>query len=185
MDPPADITVLLRAWRAGESTALERLLPLVYADMRRLAHARLARETPGHTLDTTALVHEAYLKLVGRDGIEWVDRCHFFAVAAQAMRQVLVDYARRHLAAKRGGGKRAVSLSETTDVADERADTLVALDDALRDLADVDERVARVVEYRFFGGLTEEETAHVLGVNVRTVRRDWTKARAWLHHELQ
>lgn len=185
MDPAMNITGLLRAWRAGESNALERLLPLVYDDMRRLAHARMAREAPGHTLDTTALVHESYLRLVDQSDVQWVDRCHFFAAAAQAMRRVLIDYARRHLAAKRGGAPQQVSLNEAMATADERADTLLALDEALRDLAAVDARLALVVEYRFFGGLTEEETAQVLSVNVRTVRRDWTKARGWLHRELQ
>lgn len=185
MDPAANITGLLRAWRGGESDAFERLLPLVYDDLLRLAHARLVREAPGHTLDTSALVHESYLTLVDQSGVEWVDRYHFLAVAAQAMRRVLVDYARRHRAEKRGSGVRHQSLDDAMQVADERADTLLALDDALRGLAEVDERLARVVECRFFGGLTEEETAQVLSVNVRTVRRDWTKAKGWLHRELQ
>ena len=185
MDPTANITGLLRAWGAGEANALDRLLPLVYDDMRRLAHARIAREAPGHTLDTAALVHEAFLRLVDQRDAQWVDRCQFLAVAAQAMRRVLIDYARRHQAAKRGGAPRRVSLTDAMSVADERSDTLLALDEALRDLSAVDARLALVVEYRFFGGLTEEEIARVLGVNVRTVRRDWTKARGWLHRQLQ
>jgi RNA polymerase sigma factor (TIGR02999 family) len=185
MDPTANITGLLRAWRAGEANALDRLFPLVYDDMRRLAHARMAREAPGHTLDTAALVHEAFLRLVDQRGVQWVDRCQFLAVAAQVMRRVLIDYARRHQAAKRGGAPQRVSLTDAMPIADERSDTLLALDEALRELSAVDARLVLVVEYRFFGGLTEEETAQVLGVNVRTVRRDWTKARGWLHRELR
>ena len=185
MDSTANITGLLRAWRAGEADALDRLFPLVYDDMRRLAHARIAREVPGHTLDTAALVHEAFLRLVDQRDVQWADRCQFLAVAAQAMRRVLIDYARRYQAAKRGGGPRRVSLTEAMPIAEERSDTLLALDEALRQLSSVDARLVLVVEYRFFGGLTEEETAEALGVNVRTVRRDWTKARGWLRRQLQ
>jgi RNA polymerase sigma factor (TIGR02999 family) len=180
-----DITGLLVAWRAGDRTALDRLFPLVYDELRRIAHRQLGRERPDHTLGTTALVHEAYLKLVDQTRAQLTDRAHFFAVAARAMRRILVDYARRHSAAKRGGAQARVSLDDATLVADERADTLVALDDALTRLAEVDDRLSRVVECRFFGGLTEEETAEALAVTARTVRRDWVKAKGWLAQELR
>jgi RNA polymerase sigma-70 factor, ECF subfamily len=178
MDSALDITGLLHAWRAGETGALDSLVPVIYDDMRRLAHSRL------HTLDTTDLVHEAYLRLADQMRVQWVDRYHFYAVAAQAMRRVLVDHARRHQSEKRGGALQRVPLDEATQVAEQRADTLIALDDALRELETLNARLTRVVECRFFGGLSEEETACVLGVNVRTVRRDWIKARGWLHREL-
>ena len=178
-----DVTGLLLAWRAGDGTALDRLFPLVYEELRRIAHRQLGRERSGHTLGTTALVHESYLKLVDQTRARWEDRAHFFAIAAGAMRRILVDYARRHRAAKRGGTR--VGLDDATLVADERADTLVALDEALTRLAEVDERLGRVVECRFFGGLSEEETAQALGVTARTVRRDWVKAKAWLHQALR
>jgi RNA polymerase sigma factor (TIGR02999 family) len=184
---PADDTVpgLLLAWRAGKTGASDRLFPLVYDELRRIAHRQLGRERDGHTLDTTALVHEAYLKLVDQTRVQWVDRSHFLAVAAQAMRRILVDYARRYSSDKRGGAPTRVNLSDATIVAEQRADLLLALDEALNDLARMDERLSRVVECRFFGGLTEEETAEVLGVTARTVRRDWTKAKGWLHRVLQ
>jgi RNA polymerase sigma factor (TIGR02999 family) len=181
----AVITALLLACRDGDATAVGRLFPLVYDELRRIAHGQLGRERAGHTLDTTALVHEAYLKLVDQTQVKLVDRSHFLAVATQAMRRILVDYARRYRADKRGGGAARVSLSEELIVAEERADMLLALDEALVDLARLDERVSRVVECRFFGGLTEEETAEVLGVTARTVRRDWTKAKGWLHGVLR
>jgi RNA polymerase sigma factor (TIGR02999 family) len=187
-DPrPSDDTVtgLLLAWRAGRPEASDRLFPLVYEELRRIAHRQLGRERAGHTLDTTALVHEAYLKLVDQTQVQWVDRSHFLAVAAQAMRRILVDYARRYASDKRGGAPMRVSLTDATIVAEQRADLLLALDEALIDLAKMDERLSRVVECRFFGGLTEEETAEVLGVTARTVRRDWTKAKGWLHRVLQ
>lgn len=180
----ADITTQLRAWRAGDPSARDALFPLVYEELRRIARRQLRRERDGHTLDTTGLVHEAYLKLVDQTRAEFADRSHFYAVAASAMRQVLVDYARRYRADKRGGAPQRVSLTDAMLVAEERADTLVALDDALRQLEGVDERLSRVVECRFFAGLTEEETAQVLGVTARTVRRDWTKAKGWLHRTL-
>lgn len=179
----SDITGLLLAWRAGDRSALDRLFPLVYDELRRIAHRQLGRERSDHTLGTTALVHEGYLRLVDQTRARWEDRAHFFAVAARAMRRILVDYARRHRAAKRGGAR--VSLDDATLLADERADTLVALDEALTRLTDVDERLGRVVECRFFGGLTEEETAEALGVTARTVRRDWVKAKGWLYHALR
>ena len=181
----AGITGTLLACRAGEPGALDRLFPLVYEELRRIAHLQVRREHTGHTLGTTGLVHEAYIKLVDQTRVQWADRSHFFAVATQAMRRILVDYARRYRAVKRGGAPERVSLTDAMLVAEERADTLLALDEALTRLASVDERLSRVVECRFFGGLTEEETAEVLGVTVRTVRRDWTKARGWLNRAIQ
>jgi len=180
-----DITGLLAAWRAGDAEAFDRLFPLVYDELRRVAHRQLGRERPDHTLGTTALVHEAYLKLVDQTRAQLTDRAHFFAVAARAMRRILVDYARRHRAAKRGGAQAPVSLDDTMLLADQRADTLVALDEALTRLAEVEERLSRVVECRFFGGLTEEETAETLAVTARTVRRDWVKAKGWLYQAMR
>jgi RNA polymerase sigma factor (TIGR02999 family) len=180
-----DITGLLLAWRGGDGSARDRLFPLVYEELQRIAHRQLGRERSDHTLGTTALVHEAYLKLVDRTRIQWDDRAHFFAVAARAMRRVLVEYARRHRALKRGAAPARVNLNDATLVADQRADILVALDDALSRLTEIDERVGRVVECRFFGGLTEEETAEALAVTPRTVRRDWVKAKGWLYQALR
>jgi len=185
MPHAADITAQLQAWAAGEPAARETLFPLVYEELRRIAHRQLQREWQGHTLDTTALVHEAYLKLVDQTRAGFTDRAHFFAVAANAMRRILVDYARRYLADKRGGAPRRVTLTDDMLVAEERADTLLAINDALLELSRIDERLSKVVECRFFGGLTEEETAEVLGVTARTVRRDWTKAKGWLHRTLK
>ena len=184
MHGEADITGLLLAWRAGEPDAFDRLFPLVYDELRRIAARQLGREQQGHTLDTTALVHEAYFRLVDQTRVAWADRSHFFAVAAQAMHRVLVDYARQYQAEKRGRAPERVPLGDDMLLVEDRADTLLAIDDALRELARLDERLSRVVECRFFGGLTEEETAQALGVTARTVRRDWTKARGWLHHAL-
>src|SRR5687768_925026 len=150
MDRDADITSQLRAWRAGEASAQESLFPLVYDELRRIAHRQMAGERPEHTLDTTGLVHEAYLKLVDRTRADWTDRSHFFAVAATAMRRVLVDSARRYRSDKRGGAPRRVSLTDSMLVAEQRADTLIAVDDALAELARIDSRVSRVVECRFF-----------------------------------
>lgn len=180
MSQNADITTQLQAWQAGDPTARERLFPLVYDELRLIAHRQLQRERPGHTLDTTALVHEAYLRLAGSTSQEFSDRAHFFAMAATAMRRILVDYARRYRTEKRGAAPRRVSLTDTMLVAEERADTLLAVDEALGELARIDPRLSRVVECRFFAGLTEEETAETLGVTSRTVRRDWTKAKGWL-----
>ncbi len=179
------ITDLLVDTRGSDSEALDRLLPLVYDELRRIAHRQLRCERRGHTLCTTALVHEAYLKLVDQTRVPWQDHSHFYAVAAMAMRRILVDYARKHRAAKRGGGERPVSLDEQTIAVEERADTLVALDEALGRLATLNERLSRVVECRFFGGLTEKETAEALDVTARTVRRDWVKAKGWLYRELR
>lgn len=185
MRPEHDITGLLVAWRGGDNGAFDRLFPLVYDELRAIAHRQLGGERREHTLGTTALVHEAYLKLVDQTRVQWTDRAHFFAVAARAMRRILVDYARRHRALKRGAVPARVSLSDATLVAQGRADTLVALDEALTRLSDLQERLSQVVECRFFGGLTEEETAEALGVTARTVRRDWVKAKGWLYEALQ
>lgn len=184
-DGDGDITSQLLAWRAGDAASMERLFPLVYDELRRIAHRQMGRERSGHTLDTTGLVHEAYLKLVDQTRVQWVDRSHFFAVASNAMRRILVDYARGYRTDKRGVAPRRVSLTDDMLVAEERADTLLAVDEALADLARIDERLSRVIECRFFAGLTEEETAEVLGVTSRTVRRDWTKAKGWLHRRLE
>lgn len=180
----ATITSTLLDCRAGDPDALDRLFPLVYDDLRRIAHGQLMRERTEHTLGTTGLVHEAYFRLVDQTRVQWADRSHFFAAAAQAMRRILVDYARRYRAAKRGGGRERVTLSDAMVMAEQRSDTLLALDEALTRLERVDARLSRVVECRFFGGLTEEETAEVLGVTARTVRRDWVKAKGWLHRAL-
>jgi RNA polymerase sigma factor (TIGR02999 family) len=178
------ITGNLLAWRAGEADALDRLYPMIYQELRRIAHAQLRGEVPGHTLDTTALVHEAYLKLVDQTRVQWSDRSHFFAVATQVMRRILVDYARAYRTAKRGGESERVRLEDESVAAAGRAEAVIALDEALTRLEAIDGRLSRVVECRFFGGLTEEETAGVLGVDPRTVRRDWAKARGWLHQAL-
>ncbi len=180
----AQVTDLLLQLRAGDATALDRLLPLVYAELRRLAHSRLQGERPGHTLGTTGLVNETYLKLVDQTRIQWRDRAHFFRVASYAMRRILVDYARRHRALRRGGGLQRISLDTELPMT-ERGETLVALDEALERLARLNERLSQVVECRYFGGLTETETAEALGVTARTVERDWAKARGWLFRELR
>jgi RNA polymerase sigma factor (TIGR02999 family) len=176
--------------RNGAPNAMERLAPLVYEQLKRIARRHLRAESPGHTLSTTALVHEAYLKLVDQTRAEWQDRGHFYAVASGAMRRILVDYARRYSAARRGGGDdgkpvRPITLDHIDIANAERADVLVALDEALERLGRFDERQARVVECRFFGGLTEVETASALGISQRTVAREWVTARGWLFQELQ
>jgi RNA polymerase sigma factor (TIGR02999 family) len=185
MDKEQDITGLLLAWRGGDQTALDQLLPLVYEELRRIAHRQLGRERSNHTLATNALVHEAYLRLVDQRRAQWADRAQFFAVAARVMRRVLLDYARQHLAVKRGGCRERVSLDEEALSVDGRAEILVAVDEALDCLRRLDERATSVVECRFFGGLTEAETAEALGVTERTVRRDWVKAQAWLYQTLR
>jgi RNA polymerase sigma factor (TIGR02999 family) len=184
MDAPHDVTDLLVAWREGDQTALDQLIPLVHDELRRIAHAYLARERPDHTLRTTALVNEAYLRLVNTSRVQWQHRAQFFAAAAGSMRRVLVDYARRYHAGKRGGGLAAFPLDEEGIAVAQRADMLVALDEALERLAVIDARLCRVVECRYFAGLSDDETAEALGVTSRTVRRDWVKARAWLYAEL-
>lgn len=184
MEQQADITGLLAAARAGDRAALDRVFPLVYRDLRQAAHRELGRFRQGETLDTTALVHEAYLRLVDARRADYADRRHFLAVAATAMRQIIVDYARQHRAAKRGGGERAVALDDLALAAPTATDDIVALDEALTVLGREHERLARVVEMRFFVGLSNDEAADALGVSPRTLKRDWQKARALLHHLL-
>jgi len=186
MDPPdhAPITQLLQAWAGGDQGALERLTPKIYGELRRMAHQHMRRERAGHTLRTTALVHEAYLRMVDVDNVRWQDRAHFFAAAAQMMRRILVDAARARGREKRGGTIQPFSLLDSIDAPLERSAELIALDDALQDLAQLDPRKARVVEMRFFGGLSVEETAAVLNISPQTVMRDWKLARAWLMREL-
>src|SRR6266545_349140 len=178
------LTELLLALRDGRAGVVDRLYPLVYEELRRIAHRALRGERTGHTLGTTGLVHEAYLGLVDQTRLEYRDRAHFYGIAARAMRHILVDYARRHGAAKRGGNQRAIALDEAILAVEDRADALLALDEALGELETLDPRLGQVVQCRFFGGLTEEETGEVLGVTARTVRRDWLKAKGWLYHHL-
>ena len=185
-DPAGEITRLLQDWRAGDREALDALLPIVYKELRQLAHYQLRRERPDHTLQSAALVNEVYVRLVGLHPPQWESRSHFFAIAAQQMRQILVDYARRHRAGKRGGGDQTISLEDTATLSPQKKKDIdvVALDDALNALAQVDARKAQVVELRFFGGLNFDDTAEVLKVSAVTVARDWTTARAWLHREM-
>lgn len=182
---PLDVTRLLRDWSRGEPAALDQLMPLVYDELRRVAARFLRDERSGHTLQSTALVHEAYLKLVDQRQVRWEDRAHFFAVAAQVMRRILVDHARRHGAAKRGSGGTKLPLDAVVLIDPEPDANLVTLDAALERLAALDARQARIVELRFFGGLTIEETASVLHVSPATVKNDWSLARAWLYRELE
>ena len=179
-----DVTKLLKDWSAGDQSALDKLMPLVYDELRRLAHQHMRREKPGHTLQTSALVNEAYVRLVDQGEIQWKGRAHFFGIAARLMRQILVDRARRRNFAKRGGGAIRVSLNEATTVAQEQSASVIALDDALKNLEKTDQRKSRIVELRFFGGMSIEETAEVLKVSPGTVMRDWTFARAWLRNEM-
>jgi len=179
-----EITQLLQGWRDGDRGALDTLLPLVYRELRRLAHFHLRNERPHHTLQSAALVHEAYCRMVGQDPPELENRTHFFAVAAQLMRQVLVDYARRHRAAKRGGSVCKVSLEDATILPRQKDADVVAVDDALKALAKIDPRQSRIVELRFFAGLSLEEISAAMGIAPATVQRDWTAARAWLHREM-
>jgi RNA polymerase sigma factor (TIGR02999 family) len=183
-EPPSQVSKLLQDWRDGDREALDALLPLVYEELRRLAHHYLRNERPGHTLQSAALVHEAYFRLVGQDLPELESRAHFFAVAAQLMRQILVDYARRRRASKRGGGVYMLTLEDAVALPQRKNVDVVALDDALNTMAEVDPRQSRVVELRFFAGLSLEETSKVMGIATATVQRDWTAARAWLHREI-
>lgn len=183
MDPKT-VTEALNGLARGDEAALQRLLPVVYREMKLLAGNYLRAERPGHTLQPTALAHEAYLRLVGRDHAPWQNRAHFLAVAARAMREILVDHARRRKAQKRGGGQPVTVLSEDLSVAGGRPIAFDELDQALSDLARLSERQARVVELRYFGGLSIEETAEVLSISPVTVKRDWATARAWLYREL-
>lgn len=179
-----DVTQLLHKWSTGDSAALNALIPLVYAELRRLARHYLQGERQDHTLSSTALVHEAYLRLIKQSDVTWQNRAHFFGIASQMMRRILVDHARSHAYAKRGGGAVTLALDEALAVADKREIDLVALDDALAGLAKLDERQSRLVELRFFGGLSIEETSEVLGVSAPTLKRDWASARAWLFREM-
>jgi RNA polymerase sigma-70 factor (ECF subfamily) len=182
-----EITQLLIAWGAGDQTALDRLTPLVYGELHRLAQSYLRRERAGHSLQTTALIHEAYLRLIDAQQVRLENRTHFFAVAARLMRQILVDFARARGYQKRGGGAQRISFDETTAISPQlpgKNEELLALDEALNALAEVDARKAQVVELRFFGGLTEEETAAALKVSLDTVKRDWRIARSWLSRKL-
>ena len=181
---PNEVTKLLERWREGNREALDALLPLVYDELRRLAHRHLRNERQEHTLQSTALVHEAYFRLVGQNFPEWQGRTHFFAIAAQLMRQILVDYARSRRAAKRGSGVCMVALDELEVLPQRRDVDIVALNDALDTLAELDARQTRVVELRFFAGLSLEEISEVMEIGTATVQRDWTAARAWLHREM-
>lgn len=182
---PRDVTALLGEWSRGNRTALNQLLPLVYAELRRVAARQLRNERADHTLQPTALVHEVYIRLVDQRQVDWHNRAHFFGVAAQVMRRILVDHARRHGASKRGEGVRRVSIDEARDVAAASNEIpVLALDQALDRLEKVDAELAKVVELRAFGGLTIEEAAHVLSVSPSTAKRDWRTAKAWLNREL-
>jgi RNA polymerase sigma factor (TIGR02999 family) len=181
----SEITGLLIAWSEGDQGALERLLPLIERELHRIARQYMRRENPGHTLQTTALVNEAYFRLVDQKHVRWQNRAHFFAIAAQLMRRILLNYARDRHRAKRGGQAVQVSLSEVGVADAERSAELIALDEALGRLAAIDERKCRVVELRYFGGLSVEETAEVLGVSAVTVARDWKMAKAWLAREIR
>ena len=181
-----EVTKLLQDWSVGNREALDKLLPLVYDELRRLAHSYLTHERADHTLQTTALVHEAYLKLIDQRSVNWQNRAHFFAISAQAMRRILLDNARRHTAAKRGSGGQKVSLEEVATLSRDTAnESLIELDEALQKLAVIDPEQGRIVELRYFGGLTIEETAEVLNISPSTVQREWTTARAWLYQAIK
>jgi RNA polymerase sigma factor (TIGR02999 family) len=180
---PRDVTVLLADWSRGDRTALNQMLPLVYAELRRVAARQLRSERADHTLAPTALVHEVYIRLVDQRSVDWQNRAHFFGVAAQVMRRILVDHARRHGASKRGEGVRCVSIEEAKEVAASNEIPILGLDDALTRLEQIDPDLAKIVELRAFGGLTIEDAAHVLSVSPSTVKRDWRTAKAWLNRE--
>ncbi|MFN0086356.1 MAG: sigma-70 family RNA polymerase sigma factor [Blastocatellia bacterium] len=182
--PPNEVTQLLQDWSQGDQEALDKLMPMVYVELRRMARRYMAQQSPGHTLQTTALINEAYLRLVNHQEKQWQNRSHFFAVAARAMRHILVDYARTRRAARRGGGAQVFPLDEAFVATDERAAELVALDDALEELVVIDPRKSQIVELRYFGGLSVEETADVLKISATTVMRDWSMAKAWLRRAL-
>jgi RNA polymerase sigma factor (TIGR02999 family) len=182
---PDNVTLLLRKWSEGDKTALEDLTPLVYDELHRLAHQHMRRESAGHILQTSALINEAYLRLVDQPQIHWENRAHFFGIAARVMRRILVDEARKRDSTKRGGSVIHVTLNEAASVAQEQAANVVALDNALKALETIDARQGEIVELRFFGGLSIEETAEVLKVSPGTVMRDWTFARAWLRNEMR
>jgi RNA polymerase sigma-70 factor, ECF subfamily len=185
MNESHDVTQLLLKWSNGSPDALSELLPLVYKELQKIAHRYLSRERSSNTLQTTALVHEAYFKLIDQNRVQWQNRAHFFGIAAQAMRRILVDNARQRLADKRGAGVEKVALEEgLIDVSDERAGSLINLDEALQKLAEIDPQKSQLVELRYFGGLSIEETAEVLGVSIATVNRQWRTAKAWLYKEI-
>lgn len=181
---PQEITNLLLKWSGGDKDALDKLIPFVYPELRRIARQYMRRENKQHTLQTSALINEAYLRLVDQQTVVWQDRAHFFAVAAQVMRHILIDHARRYAYAKRGAGAQRITLDGVVTAAVGRAAEFVELDEALRRLAEIDPRKEKIVELRFFGGLTVEETSEVLGVSAITVKRDWRSARAWLLREI-
>ncbi|HET7288647.1 MAG TPA: sigma-70 family RNA polymerase sigma factor [Pyrinomonadaceae bacterium] len=186
-DPPRqehEITQLLAEWRDGNQAALDDLYPLVYDELHRLARRYMSRERKGHTLQTTALINEAFVRLVDQRNVQWANRSHFFAISAQIMRRILIDHARRHAYAKRGGGARQVSLDETATVIQEDLAEFLRLDEALKSLAELDPRRSQVVELKYFGGLNNDEIAGVLKISKNTVIRDWNMARAWLHSQL-
>jgi RNA polymerase sigma factor (TIGR02999 family) len=180
----ADVTALLVSWSHGDRRALEELMPLVYGELRRLAGSCLRRERPGHTLQSTAIVHEAFLRLVNQNDVEWRSRAHFYGIAAQMIRRILVDHARAHHAEKRGAGAVRVELAEAMAVSPAGEVDLVGLDNALERLAALDERQSRIVELRFFTGLSVDETAEVMGISPATIKREWSSARAWLFREM-
>jgi RNA polymerase sigma factor (TIGR02999 family) len=180
-----EVTALLRRWRDGDEAALNKLTPLVYDELHRLAHKYIRRERPGHTLQTTALVNEAYVRLVDQNSVDWQNRAHFFGVAAQVMRHILVDYARQQTAVKRGGGLERFNLDEGLIVSKESAAELVALDEALKALSNLYPRRSKVVELRYFGGLNNKEASEILNVSETTIERDWRFARAWLFREMR
>jgi RNA polymerase sigma factor (TIGR02999 family) len=182
--PQHDVTQILHDWSGGDRKAPERLMPFVYDELRRLARTFLSRERGPHTLQPTALVHEAYLRLVDQTRVNWQNRAHFYGIAASMMRRVLIDHARAHATEKRGGGSVRLSVDDVQLPLEQRADSLVALDEALERLSQIDERKSKVVEMRFFAGMSDEEMAEVLGVTTRTVLRDWKKAKLWLYREL-
>jgi RNA polymerase sigma factor (TIGR02999 family) len=182
---PSDLTALLGELTKGNPDAGSKLVPLVYGELRRMAARYMRQERTGHTLQATALVHEAYLKMLGQHSVDWQSRAHFFGIAAQVMRRILIDHARSHVRDKRGGGQVRVPLDEALVFSEERSADFIKLDSALERLADLDVRQAKIVELRFFGGLTVEETAEALGISPKTVKRDWSVAKAWLHGELK
>jgi RNA polymerase sigma factor (TIGR02999 family) len=184
MSSPDEVTALLRDWSDGKEEALQKLMPLLHRELHQLAHRYMRGERPGHTLQTTALINEAYLRLIDWKNVQWKNRAHFFGVSAQLMRRILVDFARVRDNLKNGAGVRELSLEEVPTFSQDRAREIVALDEALRSLAAFDPRKSRIVELRFFGGLSVEETAEVMNVSPRTVLRDWDLAKAWLHREL-
>jgi RNA polymerase sigma factor (TIGR02999 family) len=184
MSSTSEVTQLLADWSEGDERAAEKLIPLVYQELHRLAESYMRREDENHTLQATALVNEAYLKLVDQTRVNWQNRSHFFGVAAQIMRRILVDYARRHLAEKRGGNAETISLEDAVIFNKEKSSDIIALDEALKVLAKIDERRQKVVELRFFGGLSVDETAEVLRTSKNTVVRDWNFAKAWLYRQI-